>query len=1233
MKKKLLTCGSFCLILSILTFFLFFGEKKQSSPILHPSDILAEYSRQLAEVAPDSEEARLITQQIQKVKQKAAKTHKAAENAAPFFEALADIKTTPDGVTYPKNYKTKALAKARLLRGDLGKGLRKESADILPWMERGPGNVSGRVQGLVIDNSDPSGDTWFAATIGGGVWKTSNAGLTWEHKTPELTIYSTSSIAQSESNPDVFYVGTGMGYGRVVELVGNGIWKSTDHGEIWTQLRSTANGELLEAVNRIVVDPNDENVVLACSNDSFAHLYIKGGVRKSGIFKTIDGGQTWTQVYDPDLAFGGTTDNRVQQIIANPENFNTLYASVNEVGVIKSIDAGETWSVSANNFALPSDVGNPTSGGFGLAGISVRIELAISSTDTARVYAAVERPRGIGDLYMTKNAGASWALVNDRGNDPNWFNAFSQSGAAGAYTAGWFDNTIAVHPFNENVVFVGGVNMFRFDVNSANNTRVSTQISNWLINIGLPVVHSDQHDLKMIPVNESAGTFRIVNANDGGVAHSPDGGVSWTQIRGQNTSQFYAVDKKPKEDVYIGGMQDNNTYHSGQNPGPNSQWIRDIGGDGFETVWNKRDPNLVLASSQNGGYSRSTDGANTWTAIPAARASFSPFISKIAGSLIDPDLVFTIGFAGVNRSDDFGASWVLTPIQGNWIGYRPFDNIEMSLADPKVVWISSRLDVDPPSGTRGGIHVSTDGGLTFNEISRNFPVNVRESSGIGTHPFDSNTAYFLFSAPGVPKVLRTTNLGQTWEDISGFSGGSGSSTNNFPDVAVFNLLVMPFDTDIIWVGTEIGLFVSEDGGATWNLADNGLPTVSIFDMKIVDDQVVVATYGRGIWSVTLPELANYQLPEVPLTPRLNPLVQDFSRNGAVFIDIDLRSPYDSTKVFLDGQVFAEFGPNPTTTDTMLTFMPAQGGAIAMSVTSYKDQQQLNSAIRTFSAVALGEPVPSLIVDFNTGQFTNFIANGLTIATPAGFTDAAIHSPHPYPNGSEMTFLFTQPFILSTREISYDEIVIVEPGIAGITDHTNPNFFDFCVVEGSVDGINWLALAPGYDSRDDTNWLSTFTAGGPGTPALYKKRMITIPENLFSRGDKVFLRFRLLADPGLSAWGWAIDNLEIQPGATSVEPGEEVPTTFTLAQNYPNPFNPTTTINYTLPSASAVKITIYNIKGQKVRTLVDSKDQQAGAHSIEWDGRDEIGGSVSTGFYVYRLEAADLVLSRKMTFIK
>jgi len=136
-------------------------------------------------------------------------------------------------------------------------------------------------------------------------------------------------------------------------------------------------------------------------------------------------------------------------------------------------------------------------------------------------------------------------------------------------------------------------------------------------------------------------------------------------------------------------------------------------------------------------------------------------------------------------------------------------------------------------------------------------------------------------------------------------------------------------------------------------------------------------------------------------------------------------------------------------------------------------------------------------------------------------------------------------------------------------------------------------------------------------------MITIPENLFSRGDKVFLRFRLLADPGLNAWGWAIDNLEIQPGATSVEPGEEVPASFTLSQNYPNPFNPTTTIKYTLPTAFDVELHVYNLLGQKVRTLISNQIQSAGQHIVQWNGKDESDSAVASGTYIYRLVAHEL----------
>ena len=230
----------------------------------------------MKDAMPHSPEARQISRLLEDMRRKKEKGSKKTENPSAFYEALAELKTSHDGKTYAKNYKAFELKKARNRDATLYKtsGSRSSSMEVLPWQERGPGNVSGRVRGIVIDAADASGNSWFIATIGGGVWKTSDAGATWQHKTPELTIYSTSAIAQSKSNPDVLYVGTGMGYGRIVELVGNGIWKSIDHGETWAQLPSTANGELLEAVNRMVVDPNDENVVLVCSNDSFAHFYI-----------------------------------------------------------------------------------------------------------------------------------------------------------------------------------------------------------------------------------------------------------------------------------------------------------------------------------------------------------------------------------------------------------------------------------------------------------------------------------------------------------------------------------------------------------------------------------------------------------------------------------------------------------------------------------------------------------------------------------------------------------------------------------------------------------------------------------------------------------------------------------------------------------------------------------------------------------------------------------------------
>ncbi|MCB1052938.1 MAG: hypothetical protein KDC71_20215, partial [Acidobacteria bacterium] len=689
-----------------------------------------------------------------------SRNHKLAETETPddWGLALYEIKTGPNGETYRPGY----LIRER----DLAFKRKTKASRALPWVERGPGNVSGRVRAIVVDKSDASGLTWVAASIGGGLWRTTDAGQSWSSMGSELLSLSTPCLAQSASNPDVWYVGTGMGYGRVVDLTGAGIWKSVDHGQTWTQLTSTANGQILDAVNRLVIDPNNPDIVLSATSAAFSHLGPKDGVKRSGIFRTADGGITWTEVFNASQFFGPQTDNRVQQILADPSNFNKLYAAINEVGVVRSLDGGLTWSVSANNFALASDINNPVGGGAGYNPRSVRTELAISPSDPNRLYAAVERPRGVADLYMSKNAGASWVLVNDTGNDPNWFNSQGLSGATGAYCAGWFDNTLAVDPTNPDIVWVGGVHLYRITITG--NASRTTQLTGRLASNPNTLVHADHHWLQMLP--QGNGLW-ILDGNDGGLGISKDGGSTWTQNTGMRSSQFYGIDKMPGGLRFIGGTQDNGTWVSGAEPGLESVWSHVIGGDGFEAVWHATNPDWLLGGSQYNGLSRTLDGGQTWQPLNLPNFGNGPFITKIAQSKADPDRLFILGSNGIARSEDFGSSWHLVPISQHWLGYRPYDNVEMSLADPQIVWATSRIKPDPANGLVGGVHVSTDGGLSYLDRTASLPPGLVESSGLASHPTDPNTAYLLFAAPGLPKVLKTNDLGQTWQDLSQFVGG------------------------------------------------------------------------------------------------------------------------------------------------------------------------------------------------------------------------------------------------------------------------------------------------------------------------------------------------------------------------------------------------------------------------------------------------------------------------------
>ncbi len=1193
-----------------------------------------------------------------------------------FAQYERDIRTRlgKDKPEYPINYKIKELQK---YRAATAKSLNKSA--LLSWMERGPGNVSGRTRGIIIDPDDATSDTWFVGSVGGGVWKTTDAGASWTDLTSSIPNLATSTIAMAASNHNVIYAGTGEGFFNVDQIDGSGIWKTTDKGATWSQTTGSANNPDLQNITRLIVDPADENTLVVSATPGF-YYNASNPPNNSGIFRSTDGGTSWTKVYDAGA--GGS----VEDLISNPENFNTQYATVNSVGVIKSIDGGMTWFDASEGI-----------------GAIQRMEIAMAPTDTSTLYFSAQGGPSGSILYVSDDAGASWYSLSDTsGNDKDWLGG-----------QGWYDNTIAIDPYDKNKIYVGGVGIFRLDrvagtdtsadqvtgvdlentssflgfVNwggpynggsigtgddflgsvgvtasdyvsvelrfgpgksqkayrfvrngstgvweyqdyvdvpfevwdITNNMQISFSFRDWAndgafdlipfnganpqreymfvnavpysatedtslakddaylyknifaiwptlasggtwdpnnlptsilrINWGnfitkritaTPIadvyqrfggtskgVHPDQHNISLVKTNEATQSFRMVVGNDGGVTYSDNKGATFTNTKnGYNTTQFYGVDKMNGGDRYIGGTQDNGSWFSPADPDKTTPWTSAPSGDGFEAVWNYGDGNQMLESSQYNNIYKTTDGGTSWSSAGATNglsdqgSSGSPFFTKIAKSKQDPNLVFAVGASGVWRSDDFADSWTLTPMPSAFNGTSSFSSIKISLANPQIVWAGQTMAAGNP------IYMSTDGGLSFNAVSVYPTAVLGRISSIETDPLDDSTAYALFSFAHAPKILKTTDLGQTWEDISGF-GANTTSSNGFPDVAVFSLLVMPYDTDVIWAGTEIGIFESTDGGANWSYSNNGFPAASVYEMVIVNDEVVVATHGRGIWSVSLPGLAGYEPPAATLSPRLSPIAQN--PQGALVIPFALRSSYDSTHVNINGMSVAILDANASAKDTTILYPVTVTRKDSVQVVAYKDGNSYKSYIRVSDDKVLAAPQIMYVNNFDSTT-ADFDGNAFTVSTPTGFSSGAIHSPHPYSDNTNNTYQLLIPIIVASSNaiFSYDDIALVEEGDPG-TVFGDANFWDYVIVEGTKDGINWVPLLDGYDARFDPDWSSA----GTGDSSLFRNHMVNILDT-FNAGDTVIFRFRLFADAATHGWGWAIDNLSIQGTPVPVE---------------------------------------------------------------------------------------------------
>lgn len=1137
------------------------------------------------------------------------------EGPAHFAEYHHSIRTRIDqeDSAYPGNYRVKELEKAR--RNHISF----RNNDPLPWIERGPGNVGGRTRGIWVDPDDSTHRTWFVGSAGGGVWKTENGGFVWEHVTEDLPNIATSTVMGSPANPNVLYVGTGEGFASR-DIIGSGMWKSIDKGETWTALLATQNNSQFSHILRIVVNPEDEDELVIATRHS-RREDIENGDPVSYIYRSVNGGNNWQRTY--------VSDYTVQQIVAHPTDFNTLFASVNSMKILRSLDAGRTWN----------EVFDATTRSIG------RMELAISPTDPNYIYFAAPLGRSQSLLYRSIDGGATWHEIRpvaQRYDFRNWLNG-----------QGWYDNAIAVHPFDKETVFVGGAGpILKITVGNTvldnDGTMGATmepvtdgyfQHRDNFPNASTKGVHVDHHNLTLIPIDSATGEFYILNGNDGGIAFSTDGGDTFRQtgdsfssngafptFSGYNTSQFYGLDKANGSDIYVGGTQDNGSWVSSVNPDETSKWIDAPSGDGFEAAWHYDDPRKVLESSQFNNIYRS-DGSgqrNTWRRVnpPGSGPGAGPFLTRIANSKIDPEMVFTVSILGVGASYDFADSWSVVSMPQLWNFRGSSTVIEAAVASNLVVWTGSGISED------NRITVSKNGGGTFTPTSNYTQAELGSITGIATHPFDEETAYALFSIPDAPKILKTTDYGETWTDISGFVTNKEESDNGFPDVATYCLVVMPFDTNMIWVGTDIGLFESTDGGASWHIADNGLPPVSIWEMKIVNDEVILATHGRGIWTVALPELQGYEPPEaVALVPLLEVDAQS-GFDGLVSGTYNLRSDYDSSFVAIEftaanGSVVSNriaIGDNDIPVSDLFevdldgfpedTIITAQ-----VRIISYKDGLELSSVREAQIYEVSEDPVVQYFNDFNGGQ-KDFARLGFNVYQEVGFESKALHSPHPYPNNSEFIAVLEKPIVVSETYslISYDEIVMVEPGSSPVFG--SPRFWDFVVVEGTRDrGRTWETIE-GYDSQYSPNWQANFVEDARSVdPALVETHIVDLT-NTFSVGETIYLRFRLESDPEVEGWGWMIDNINIQNSTVDSEDLE--PTPIATVSTYPNPFQNNTILNYHLPSKERVTVDVFNMAGQLLVNLQNA-DQTAGNHQLTFDGSD-----LAPGIYLCRFKAGNFV---------
>lgn len=696
--------------------------------------------------------------------------------------------------------------------------------DALQWRNIGP-DRGGRSQAVAGSRARPL-EYYFGAT-GGGLWKTTDGGQTWRPVTDgQIKSSSVGAVAVCEANPDVVYIGMGETELRGNIMQGDGVYKSTDGGRTWRHMGL----EQTQAISRIRIHPTDCNTVWVA-----AFGWHSAPNPERGVFKSTNGGETWRKVlYRNDKT--GAID-----ITLDPNNPAVMYAALWEAwrkswgmssggpgsGLFKSTDYGETWTEITRNPGLPQ------------TGVVGKIGVAISPPAPWRVYAIIEHDSG--GVFRSDDGGATWTRVNDDRR---------------LRQRAFYYTRIYADPKDPDVVYVLNVGFYR----SRDGGRTYQQIR---------VPHGDNHDLWIAPDDPN----RMINANDGGANVSFNGGETWTE-QDFPTAQFYRVITTHHKPYFVcGAQQDNSTAcvaHKGWNHltaegfGSRSYFFAVGGGESGHIANSPADPDIYYAGSYGGLLTRydhrtgQTRVVNVWPENPMGHASSQirerfQWTFPIVFSHHDPNVLY-VGSQHLWKTADGGHSWArispdLTrhdpstmgpsggPITLDQTGvetYATIFAIAPSYHDPNVIWTGS---------DDGLVHVTRDGGRNWRNVTpQDAPPFIRINT-IEASPHTPGKAYvagirYLVDNDRKPYIWKTSDYGATWTKIV-----NGIADGDF----VRAVREDPKRPGLLYAGTENTVYISWDDGANWQKLTLNLPATQVSDLRVTENDLVIATHGRGFW--------------------------------------------------------------------------------------------------------------------------------------------------------------------------------------------------------------------------------------------------------------------------------------------------------------------------------------------------------------------------------------------------